>query len=109
MYASSPGTNNSEIKGRQTAESFLRWRAANEGRVQRGLQGILGWQSDNSLLFLGTLVVMHKESTGNALVVIFEWNDRHLVGKRDMNGQVSLQDFAHIKPRSGLEGEESDS
>ncbi|KAF9942679.1 hypothetical protein BGZ67_000493 [Mortierella alpina] len=46
MYASSPNTNNSEIK-----------------------------------------VVMHKESTGNALVVIFEWNDRHLVGKRDTNGQ----------------------
>lgn len=32
---------------------------------------------------------MHKESTGNALVVIFEWNDRHLVGKRDPDGQVS--------------------
>jgi hypothetical protein len=34
---------------------------------------------------------MDPTSVGNAVVVVFEWNDLKYVGKKDANGEVSPQ------------------
>lgn len=48
-------------------------------------------------LILRHIVVMNKSSQGNAVVVVFEWNDKDLIGKRD-------NETGEVRPSSNHSG-----